>query len=88
MALTFGLALAGCGGGNSSAPAPAGGPITINQELSGDQQILSKGPHGETAVSAKTLKLTEDDVKKIQEGKYKAALVMHYAGNDWATAQI
>ncbi|MCZ0756550.1 substrate-binding domain-containing protein [Anoxybacillus sp. J5B_2022] len=64
------------------------GPITINPEISGDQQILSKGPHGETAISAKTLQLTEEEVQKIKEGKYKAAIVMHYAGNDWSTAQI
>lgn len=64
------------------------GPITINPDISGDQEILSKGPHGETAVSAKTLQLTEEDVNKIKEGNYKAAIVMHYAGNDWSTAQI
>lgn len=63
------------------------GPITINQTIP-DQEILSKGPGGETAVSAKTLQLTEADVQKIKKGKYKAAIVMHYAGNDWATAQI
>ncbi|RAK18257.1 monosaccharide ABC transporter substrate-binding protein (CUT2 family) [Anoxybacillus vitaminiphilus] len=64
------------------------GPITINPDISGDQEILSKGPHGETAVSAKTLQLTEEEVNKIKEGNYKAAIVMHYAGNDWSTAQI
>jgi ribose transport system substrate-binding protein len=64
------------------------GPITINPDISGDQEILSKGPHGEAAVSAKTLKLTEEEVNKIKEGNYKAAIVMHYAGNDWSTAQI
>jgi ribose transport system substrate-binding protein len=63
------------------------GPLTINQDIP-EQEILSKGPGGEAAVSAKTLQLTEDEVQKIQEGKYKAAIVMHYAGNDWATAQI
>ncbi|BDG43001.1 substrate-binding domain-containing protein [Saccharococcus caldoxylosilyticus] len=64
------------------------GPITISSDISGDQEILSKGPHGEAAVSAKTLKLTEEEVNKIKEGNYKAAIVMHYAGNDWSTAQI
>ncbi|RFU64421.1 sugar ABC transporter substrate-binding protein [Peribacillus saganii] len=64
------------------------GPLTINQDIPGDQEILSKGPNGETAVSAKTLQLTEEEVAKVKEGKYKAAIVMHYAGNDWATAQI
>ncbi|MED0714935.1 substrate-binding domain-containing protein [Aeribacillus composti] len=73
---------------NSSSEAPASGPITINKEISDDQLILSKGPHGETAVSAKTLELTEEEIAKIKQGNYKAAIVMHYAGNDWSTAQI
>ncbi|RFU60240.1 substrate-binding domain-containing protein [Bacillus sp. V59.32b] len=94
------LVLAGCNQGNSttggentedSGTTPeetnTKGPIKINPEIP-DQEILSKGPDGEAAVSAKTLELSEADVEKIKEGKYKAALVMHYAGNDWATAQI
>ncbi|XJZ27974.1 substrate-binding domain-containing protein [Bacillota bacterium Lsc_1132] len=67
--------------------AASSGPITINQNIP-DKEILSKGPGGESAVSAKTLQLTEADVQKIKKGHYKAAIVMHYAGNDWATAQI
>ncbi|MFC4766308.1 substrate-binding domain-containing protein [Effusibacillus consociatus] len=96
-ALIAGL-LAGCGGNQAqevktpqtetqTKPAETNGPLTVNQALP-DSQILSKGPHGETAVSAKTLKLTEDDLKKIKEKRYKAAIVMHYAGNDWSTAQV
>lgn len=95
------LGLAGCSQGSSTASetsdqdqgsivevaTEASGPIVINQEIP-DQEILSKGPDGEAAVSAKTLELTEEDVQKIIEGNYKAAIVMHYAGNDWATAQI
>ncbi|MNX72884.1 D-ribose-binding periplasmic protein precursor [compost metagenome] len=62
-------------------------PLTINDKLV-DKEIMSKGPDGENAVSAKTLKLTPEDLKKIKEGNYTAAIVMHYAGNDWSTAQI
>lgn len=68
-------------------PVDPNAPLTINQELP-DKEILSKGPDGETAVSAKTLQLTPDELAKIKEGKYTAAIVMHYAGNDWSTAQI
>ncbi|CAH0126078.1 substrate-binding domain-containing protein [Peribacillus sp. Bi134] len=68
--------------------ANSSGPLTINTELPSDQEILSKGPHGETAVSATTLELSEQDMEKIKKGKYTAAIVMHYAGNDWAKAQI
>lgn len=95
------LGLAGCSQGSSTASetsdqdqgstvevaTEASGPIVINQEIP-DQEILSKGPDGEAAVSAKTLELTEEEVQKIIEGNFKAAIVMHYAGNDWATAQI
>ncbi|MCP8969773.1 substrate-binding domain-containing protein [Ectobacillus ponti] len=66
----------------------ATGPLTINPDIPSDKKIMSKGPHGEEAVSAKTLKLTEEEIDKIKQGKYKAAIVMHYAGNDWSTAQI
>ncbi|MDR0137845.1 substrate-binding domain-containing protein [Metabacillus idriensis] len=95
------LGLAGCSQGSSTTSetsdqdqgstvevaTEASGPIVINQEIP-DQEILSKGPDGEAAVSAKTLELTEEEVQKIIEGNFKAAIVMHYAGNDWATAQI
>ncbi|MBN8252665.1 substrate-binding domain-containing protein [Priestia flexa] len=95
------LVLAGCSQGSSTTSetidqdqssteevaTEASGPIAINQEIP-NQEILSKGPDGESAVSAKTLELTEEEVQKIKEGNYKAAIVMHYAGNDWATAQI
>jgi ribose transport system substrate-binding protein len=97
--LVTSIALVGCGKesatsdtgkeqeGSSTEESTPSGPITINQDVP-EQEILSKGPSGEAAVSAKTLQLTEEEVQKIQEGNYKAALVMHYAGNDWATAQI
>ncbi|MFY4776323.1 substrate-binding domain-containing protein [Metabacillus sp. RGM 3146] len=85
------LLLAGCRESSSSASSstdlPSSGPLTINPKIQ-DKEILSKGPHGETAVSAKTLKLSEEDIKKIKKGNYKAAIVMHYAGNDYSTAQI
>ncbi|GAE36170.1 substrate-binding domain-containing protein [Halalkalibacter akibai] len=63
-------------------------PIRINPSIDADAVIQSEGPHGETAVSASTLELTAEDIEKIREGNYSAALVMHYAGNDWSNAQI
>lgn len=65
----------------------ADGSITVNPNLQ-DKSIQSTGPNGENAVSAKTLKLSAEDIKKIKEGKYTAAIVLHYAGNDWSTAQV
>lgn len=53
-----------------------------------DGQVLSKGPNGETPSGFETTELTDAEVKSIQDGNYTAAIVMHYSGNDWSTAQI
>lgn len=60
---------------------------TINQNIP-DHKILSTGPYGEEAVSAKTLQLSLKDLKKIKEKKYKAAIAMHYTENDWSRSQV
>lgn len=57
-------------------------------EAAAEAQILSTGPHGEKATPANTLKLTEEEIAKVKAGKYTAAIVLHYAGNDWSTAQV
>jgi ribose transport system substrate-binding protein len=53
-----------------------------------ENKVLSKGPNGETPSPAAAADLTPEQVDKIKGMKAKAAIVMHYAGNDWATAQI
>ncbi|WP_082091416.1 substrate-binding domain-containing protein [Domibacillus tundrae] len=60
---------------------------TIYQNIP-DHKILSTGPYGEEAVSAKTLQLSLEDLKKIKEKKYKAAIAMHYARSDWSRSQV
>jgi len=97
--LSISLALAGCGnkgnggkaGGSDSGKAPGDAsedaPLTINLDLP-DNEIKSSGPDGESAVSAKTLQLTPEELKQIRDGKYTAAIALHYAGNDWSTAQV
>jgi len=52
------------------------------------QQTLSKGPNGEEPVSASTVELSDAELAKIKDMKAKAAIVMHYGGNDWSQAQI
>lgn len=52
------------------------------------EKVLSKGPHGEEAALASEADLTDEEVAKIKGMGLKAALVMHYGGNDWANAQI
>jgi ribose transport system substrate-binding protein len=73
--------------GDAGSSSETSGTITINQALP-DKEILSKGPDGESAVSAKTLVLTEEELAQIKDGKYTAAISMHYAGNDWSAAQL
>ncbi|MFS0614412.1 substrate-binding domain-containing protein [Lederbergia ruris] len=63
-------------------------PLSVNKDISADGKIMSTGPNGEEAISATTLELTVEEIEKIRKGDYKAAIVMHYAGNDWSTAQI
>ncbi|MBK5482574.1 substrate-binding domain-containing protein [Peribacillus sp. TH16] len=92
------LALAACGNQDAStkeggkdttktATIASTGDLMINPKVS-DKKVMDKGPYGETAVSAKTLKLTEKEIEKIKAGKYKAAIVMHYSGTDYMTAQV
>lgn len=49
--------------------------------------ILSTGPSGEKAVDSSTIQLTDDQISKVKEGNYKAAICLHYGGNDWSTSQ-
>jgi ribose transport system substrate-binding protein len=51
-------------------------------------QILSKGPNGEEPAPASQADLTPDEVADVRAKRATAAIVMHYGGNDWATAQI
>ncbi len=66
---------------SESASAPAA------ESAAASDEVLSKGPHGETAASAADLSLTDEELAKIKEGNYKVAISFHYAGNDWSTAQ-
>lgn len=58
------------------------------QSSAEEDQILTKGPHGEQGVNADTITLSDEQKNAIKEGNFKVALCMHYGGNDWATAQI
>lgn len=50
--------------------------------------IKSTGPHGEKAVPATSLSLTDAEKQQIKDGKYTAAVSLHYGGNDWSTSQL
>lgn len=51
-------------------------------------QVLSNGPNGESPSPASVSDLTPEEIEKIKALNAKAAIVMHYGGNDWATAQV
>ena len=53
-----------------------------------DGKVLSTGANGEEAASADVADLTDEEVQKIKDAHLKAALVFHYAGNDWYNAQV
>src|SRR5579859_1191366 len=52
------------------------------------QKPLSKGPHGEEPASPSSVSLTTQEIDTIKGLKAKAAIVMHYSGNDWSQAQV
>ena len=51
-------------------------------------QVLSTGPNGEPATPASDVSLTDDELAQIKDMNATAAIVLHYGGNDWATAQV
>ena len=63
------------------------GDMTAAQPASGENGILGTGPNGETATLATTLSLTDEEIAQVKEGGYTAAIVFHYDGNDWSSAQ-
>lgn len=84
------LALAACSSGSSS-DEETGSEISTKAdealaELAG--KVLAKGPHGEDPEPASVADLTDDEVAQVKDLGATAAIVMHYGGNDWATAQI
>lgn len=63
---------------------PAATPAATNA----DGAIKSLGPNGEKAISASTIKLTDEEIAKVKSGHYKAAISFHYGGNDWSASQL
>lgn len=93
------LSLAGCGSKSPSTPSQTSGsssqsdggskrvdPVAALKAMEG--KVFSSGPRGESPTPADTLTLTYDELQQVREMKATAAIVMHYGGNDWSTAQI
>lgn len=90
LAAALSLSVASCSSsaaGTSNAP-DAGVSEKAQQALDKIKgQVLSKGPNGETPSPASAADLTPEEIGKIKALNAKAAIVMHYGGNDWANAQ-
>jgi ribose transport system substrate-binding protein len=99
-AFAAGLALvvAGCGGSDdkgsgatTSAGQDASGAIVAKAQKGLDAlktTVLSTGPNGEKPSPASALKLSATELQQIKDKKPTAAIVLHYGGNDWSTAQV
>jgi ribose transport system substrate-binding protein len=99
-AFAAGLALvvAGCGGSDdkgsgatTSAGENASGAIVAKAQKGLDAlktTVLSTGPNGEKPSPASALKLSATELQQIKDKKPTAAIVLHYGGNDWSTAQV
>ena len=101
--MAVGMTACGNGGGDSSSESSSE-PSSQSQSDTGDDaiaeaqevlkiegentEIKSTGPNGETATPATSLSLTDDEIKKIREGGYKAGISFHYGGNDWSASQL
>ena len=61
-------------------------PVAALAALEG--QVFSTGPSGETPTAASEVVLTDEELAQIKAMNATAAIVMHYAGNDWSNAQV
>jgi ribose transport system substrate-binding protein len=50
-------------------------------------KVFSKGPHDEDPSPASVVTLSAAELQKIKNMHATAAIVLHYGGNDWSTAQ-
>ena len=84
------LVTAGCSypGAGARKEAPGVSRIAETRLLELKGQVLSDGPHGEKPAPASAADLTPAEIAQVKEKRATAAIVMHYAGNDWAIAQI
>jgi ribose transport system substrate-binding protein len=73
----------------TTAPADSAESRKVDQALQRLQgKVFSKGPNGEAPADASAADLTDAQVAQIKKLNASAAIVMHYAGDDWSVAQI
>ncbi len=86
------LALAGCSAaGETSSATKADSSAAKAADASLKKvtgTVLSKGPNGEDPAEPSAADLTPEQIAKVKGMGAKAAISMHYGGNDWSVAQI
>jgi ribose transport system substrate-binding protein len=89
-ALALGTVTAACSAGTTTASSQnAGVSQKAEQALVSLQgKVLGKGANGEEAASPDEAKLSDAEVAQVKAKNATAAIVMHYGGNDWSTAQV
>jgi ribose transport system substrate-binding protein len=87
---------AGCGdddgdGGGQTGGASKNGDVAAKAQeglQALETTVLSTGPNGEEPSPADEVELTDDELEQIKAKNATAAIVLHYGGNDWSTAQV
>ena len=92
LAATCAALVAGCGSSSSSSKSGSGNSkVTAEAQTNLAQlqkKVLSKGPNGESPATADSVKLSPAELAQVKAKNATAAIVMHYGGNDWSTAQV
>jgi ribose transport system substrate-binding protein len=88
--LTAALALSACSAATDSSTTQSPGvSAKADAALAAlEGRVFSKGPKGEDPATADVAFLNPNEVAQVKAKKATAAIVMHYGGNDWATAQV
>lgn len=90
LAAALSLSVASCSSSTASTSNAPDAGVSEKAQQALDKikgQVLSKGPNGESPSPASVADLTPEEIEKVKALNAKAAIVMHYGGNDWATAQ-
>ncbi|MGM9472428.1 substrate-binding domain-containing protein [Pseudarthrobacter sp. YS3] len=90
LAAVLSLSVASCSSSTASTSNAPDAGVSEKAQQALDKikgQVLSKGPNGESPSPASVADLTPEEIEKVKALNAKAAIVMHYGGNDWATAQ-
>ncbi|HXV94000.1 MAG TPA: substrate-binding domain-containing protein [Pseudonocardia sp.] len=92
--LLAGTALSACSASPAgSSPAAAGSSCDVPRAATGIDEyvaggVLGEGPFGETSAPADSIALTDAELSEVRAMGATAAIVMHFSGDTWSTAQV